>query len=330
MKIKLSMMIAFSIIAICGFIAKVEAKPKLAKANCFCKASWDLGSNPASINPAHIDWGQIKQYTGLNPQKEANQQDCRNVCESQAASDPRFTQEWWCANVIGENLKPYSGKMIAYSAVGTKNYRIALQKDVTCAKTTSTGGGTTTGGWQTAGFVATDAALKERCSRLSKADVQTKNSNPSLSQRLMQVRTAKNWNVVGYNSSDYDRIFLDSFRLGNCKVCYAEMTVRVSSLNGATGDGDGGNDALNILGIPDTTAPNFGYSPALQSFRIWQPPTSAPNMPASAGTSKTITFQVPANLLSEYIAKTSPNTPLDVLVQDDTAIQSMQLSVWYY
>lgn len=317
------MFIAFSIMAICGFTTKAEAKPNLAKANCFCKASWDLRSNPASINPAFIDWGQIKQYTGLNPQKEANQQDCRNVCESQAASDPRFTQEWWCANVIGENLKPYSGKMIAYSAVGTKNYRIALQKDVTCAKTTSTGNGTV-------GFVAVDAALKERCSKLAKVDVQTKNSNPSLSQRLMQVRAAKNWNVVGYNSSDYDRIFLDSFRLGNCKVCYAEMTVRVSSLNGASGDGDGGNDALNILGIPNTTSPNFGYSPALQSFRIWQSPTTAPNIPVNSGTSKTITFQVPANLLNEYIFKTGPNAPLDVLVQDDTAVQSMQFSVWYY
>ena len=323
MKIKLNMLIiALSIIVIYGFTTKIEAKPNLAKAHCFCKASWDLGGSPSTINPSFIDWGQIKRVSGLNPQKEANQQDCRNVCANQAASDPRFTQEWWCANVIGEDKKPYSGKMIAYSAVGTKDYRIALERVVTCPKT---GGGTTqTGGWQTAGFLAPDAALKERCSRISKADVQTKNINPSLSQRLKQLMTANNWNITGYNAGEADYIFADSFRLGNCRVCYAEMSVRFKSVNMVTTSGStAGNDTFTILG------PNANGSPALQYFKIWQPPTPPPNADTGIGITKTVTFQVPANLLNQYIFTTAPNTPLDVVAQDDTAIQSIQLSVWY-
>ena len=315
-------MIVFATILIYGCTAKVEAKSGLAQAHCFCKASWDLGGSLSSINPAFVDWGQIKTYSGLNPQKEANQDDCREVCEKQAASDPRFTQEWWCANVIGEEKKPYSGKMIAYSAVGTKDYRKALERDITCPKSST----------QTVGFLAPDNRLRDRCLKYGIPQVETKTSSPVLSPRITNVISAKNWSVVGYDSSIADRFFIDSFRLGNCKVCYAEMTVQVRAIAGVTSDGDAGNDALNILGGPDDNkSPNYGISPLLQAFRIWQTPTPPPNMPAAIkGTSKTITFQIPANLLTDYIYKSNPNTPLDVLVQDDTQVRSMQISVWYY
>lgn len=301
------------------------AKPT-ATAHCFCSASWDLGSNPSSINPSFIDWGAIKAYSGLFPQKEANQQDCKSYCAQQAASDSRFTADWWCANVIAESQKPYTGKMIAYSKVGTHDYRIALERDVSCSKgqTTST---------PSAGFVAVDSKLKEECGRYNNFQQQVKISNPLISPRMNKVIGAKGWSIAGYNSNSPNQVFLESFNLKSCKVCYAEMTVRVRAIQDARSENmsDAGNDALNILGGPDSgLAPDYGISPILQGFRLWQSPAPAPNLPVSAGTMKNINFQIPANKLNEYIFNTGYGTPLDVLVQDDSAVLAVILRVWYY
>lgn len=124
--------------------AKSETAP-LAEARCFCRAKSDIGQSPASVPDPCIDWGTIDPpYTGGNPQKEENQKNCAKRCSEKASQDANFNNDnWVCGNCFG---KAGGYDFIAYSKVGTKDWRVAQTNPVNCCAT----GGVITcpSGWQ--------------------------------------------------------------------------------------------------------------------------------------------------------------------------------------
>jgi hypothetical protein len=119
--------------------------------------------------------------------------------------------------------------------------------------------------------------------------------------------------VKGYDDKRVNMIFADSFKLRNCRVCYATLEV------GVRHDQDlWTNDTITVGAAPFTASPGtyFIYS------GIWSPPTPNP---------KTLTFALPTAALNSYLFSTSTvPTSLDVVAQDDTNFDYAKLSVWYY
>jgi hypothetical protein len=118
--------------------------------------------------------------------------------------------------------------------------------------------------------------------------------------------------LKGYDDKRVNMVFADSFKLRNCRVCYATLEI------GVRHDQDlWTNDLLYVQGAP--------YSPSGVSFiytGIWTP--SDPN-------SKTLTLALPTAALNNYLFSTSTiPTFLDVFAQDDTDFDFVKLSVWYY
>jgi hypothetical protein len=115
----------------------------------------------------------------------------------------------------------------------------------------------------------------------------------------------------GYNNPAVNTYFGDSFRLQNCRVCYATISANVQHYSD-----NWSNDGLTV-----GTAP-FGSGNVFVSGYIWNPPTPNP---------KTLTWVLNAGLLNTYVTTGSlPPKFLDVYAQDDTDFHSTTLSVWYY
>lgn len=70
-----------------GDTAQAQMKLKLFKAHCFCQISTDVGARPGSLNSI-ADLGILKEYSGFNPDNQANQGDCLRLCSTQAF-------QWW-------------------------------------------------------------------------------------------------------------------------------------------------------------------------------------------------------------------------------------------
>lgn len=117
----------------------------------------------------------------------------------------------------------------------------------------------------------------------------------------------------GYDDKRVNMVFADSFKLRNCRVCYATLEVRVRH------EADiWTNDTITVGAAPFTSSPGaiFIYS------GIWTPPTPNP---------KTLSFALPTAALNNYLFSTSAMPSfLDVIAQDDSDFDYAKLSVWYY
>ena len=128
--------------------------------------------------------------------------------------------------------------------------------------------------------------------------------NPvTLSAALQSYLSTQNITPKGYDDPRVNKVFADSFKLGNCKVCYATLEVNVRHYQDVWW-----NDTLTV------GAPPFNTFPVrLLSTNIW------PNGPHTYGLSPSGLSQLIWN-----------NQGLDVIAQDDTDFDYMKLSVWYY
>ena len=97
----------------------------LATATCFCKISYDDLSGKQSATNVCLDLtGTVnKSYTGVTPMQESNQVDCQTRCKNTTTA-LSSTQVQAIANAACDAGKPEMF-IRSYSAVGTKNYRMA-------------------------------------------------------------------------------------------------------------------------------------------------------------------------------------------------------------
>ena len=116
-----------------------------------------------------------------------------------------------------------------------------------------------------------------------------------------------------FDDGGIDRGFGQSFQLNCCKICAATLEVRIR--NEQPG-GLANNDGLTV-GIAPFNVKFASVGP------LW---TSSPTPLV-----KTVTVPLPPGALNNYIMN-SASCPwwLDVYVQDDTAVDYVKLTVWYY
>jgi hypothetical protein len=107
----------------------------------------------------------------------------------------------------------------------------------------------------------------------------------------------------GYDDPRINKVFADSFKLGNCKVCYATLEVNVRHYGDIWS-----NDTLTAGAASST-----GFTSPLLYTQIW------PNGPH--------TYSLPPNGLNQLIFS---GQDLDVIAQDDSDFDFMKLTVWYY
>lgn len=164
--------IAFVLVVTLAPAAKSpQTQPRVGRppsATCFCLISYDDLTNKKTQSGVCKDLTAELgvTYTGLNPQKDANQTDCNSKCQTLAATYQGNPGMAACACAAG---KPSGTLVRAWSAVGVKEYKAAQQIGVLInqpqvTKTTCT----CPAGWtcngcspQVAGGVTTDGACKK-------------------------------------------------------------------------------------------------------------------------------------------------------------------------
>jgi hypothetical protein len=185
--------------------------------------------------------------------------------------------------------------------------------------------------------------LPKECERI-RPDVQTHDVNDNfsppgnpltLSPALAAYASGKP--AKGYDDKSIDTWFFDSFKLRSCRICYATLEVSVKHELEQPIDNNGGghqetgkslaltsfyNDNITIGGAP--------FSPSVlrvMSMDIWPPLNPIPPLTNP----KPMTFALPTTALNNYLMYGSvPPGFLDIVVQDDTDVDYITLSVWYY
>jgi hypothetical protein len=145
------------------------------------------------------------------------------------------------------------------------------------------------------------------------APVETPTKSPGLQQFFSSNHlTSRNYDEPGVNKA-----FGQSFFIKCCKVCRAELEIRVKN------EGEiSSNDAITIGQAP------FTGVRAAAGF-IWQ----APFVPgAGTGTPiKTMNIPLSPAALNSYILNSNGcQVPLDIYVQDDTSLDYVKLKIWTY
>jgi len=101
------------------------SRDAFADAHCFCKLSCANLTNQTSASMVVKDYGQIATYTGLNAQSDSNQTTCNTLCtKNYAAADTGSQAVAAAACALG---CPNGSIVLAWSAVGTKEYKSAQQ-----------------------------------------------------------------------------------------------------------------------------------------------------------------------------------------------------------
>lgn len=93
--------------------------------HCFCKARCGSGDPGTNITDPIIDWGPIKTYHNHCLNKEQNADDCTAACSDMAINDTN----WNNASFLCQSCP--SGKITAYAAVATKEYKTAQTRVIT-------------------------------------------------------------------------------------------------------------------------------------------------------------------------------------------------------
>ena len=163
--------------------------------------------------------------------------------------------------------------------------------------------------------------VPRECERI-RPDVQTHdiadNFNPpgntvTLSPDLHTFLTTHGITPKGYDDNHVNKAFADSFKLRNCRVCYARLEVRVKHYQDIWT-----NDGITLGAAPFNVLPGVTFV----SSGIW-----APTDPIT----KPLTFSLPTAALNSYLSSTTTIPSfLDVYAQDDTDFDFAKLSVWYY
>lgn len=127
--------------------------------------------------------------------------------------------------------------------------------------------------------------------------------------------------VKGYDDKRNNMVFADSFRLKNCRVCFATLEVRARHDAGPfnVGYANYSNDTIILGAAPFPTALRF-----MGSANLWS--ADLPNP-------KTMTLATtPAGLaaLNQYLMTGHMPAYADFVQQDDSTIDSVKLSVYYY
>lgn len=125
--------------------------------------------------------------------------------------------------------------------------------------------------------------------------------------------------VKGYDDRRLNMVFADSFRLRNCRVCYAVLQVSVRHYNADAFTND--SITAGVAGFGPANNPPGGVVFASLG-NIWVPPNPNPRLRS---------FVLPANALNQHIM--SPPAPpkfVDLVGQDDTDFDYARLIVWYY
>lgn len=163
-------------------------------------------------------------------------------------------------------------------------------------------------------------AVPRECSGI-RPDVQTHDAddkfnppgNPvTLSPTLTSYLNSLHLTPKGYDDTRVNMVFADSFRLRNCRICYATLEVS------ARHDRDAWtNDTITVGAAPFTSSPGA----ILVYAGIWTSPTPNP---------KLLSFALPTAAMNSYLFSASMPTFLDVIAQDDSDFDYAKLSVWYY
>lgn len=134
--------------------------------------------------------------------------------------------------------------------------------------------------------------------------------SPALNAWLVAPRTPRR----GYDQAGLNMHFGDSMRIRPCKVCRAQLEIRVKRASSTSA----ANDALHVGGAPFNTAVLKVASPV----PLWQ---------STGLTDRVLTVPLPAAALNNYIFNGPPGTSLlDVYVQDDSNVDYAKLTVWYW
>jgi hypothetical protein len=150
----------------------------------------------------------------------------------------------------------------------------------------------------------------------------------------------------GYGEKGPDRFFGDSFPLGNCKICAATLTAEVEN-EGADNDsltlwlsdptlhlvttGSGGIVGNRFLYLTSYCCGVGAVQPGKPG--LWESPsTSSPktftlDLNMNGDISSSTSPQNGIDKINQYIFS-NPNPALDVIVADDTKVNSMQLVIW--
>lgn len=121
-----------------------------------------------------------------------------------------------------------------------------------------------------------------------------------------------------YDETVLNKWFGQSFFVKCCKVCRAELEIRVKDLGGAS------NDALHVGRAPFTPSQNV-----LASGHIWD--STRPPWAGGTTSPKTMTIPLSPAALNNYIFNSREcNVPIDTLVQDDTSVDYIKLKIWTY
>jgi hypothetical protein len=115
----------------------------------------------------------------------------------------------------------------------------------------------------------------------------------------------------GFDDTQVNKYFGDSFKLRNRKVCHATLEVRVRHYGDVWT-----NDSITVGAAPFTSSPGVKFI----GTGIWNAQPTNP---------QTLLFAVPATALSSYLSSTTAPF-LDVVAQDDSDFDYAKLSVWYY
>ncbi|MEK6299119.1 MAG: hypothetical protein AABO41_00230 [Acidobacteriota bacterium] len=122
-----------------------------------------------------------------------------------------------------------------------------------------------------------------------------------------------------YDETGQDKWVGQSFFIKCCKVCRAELEIRVKNLGGMAS-----NDALIVGQAPFTPSQNI-----LASGHIWD--STRPAWAGGTTSPKTMTIPLSPAALNSYIFNSREcNVPIDILVQDDTAVDYIKLKIWTY
>jgi hypothetical protein len=163
-------------------------------------------------------------------------------------------------------------------------------------------------------------AVPQECARI-RPDVQIHdapdNFNPpgapvTLSTALTNWLNTNNFPRKGYDDRRENTFFADSFRLRNCRVCYATLEVRVRHYTDIWS-----NDSITVGVAPFYNAPGLKFI----HTGLWSPPGPNP---------KTLTYALPAAALNSFLMSGQMPSTLDVSMQDDTDVDYAKLSVYYH
>jgi hypothetical protein len=192
--------------------------------------------------------------------------------------------------------------------------------------------------------------VPEGCPKNAKLEVITRNSTTgvNMTQQLQSVfnsvPTITQFPVRGYGIKGPDRMFGDSFPLGNCKICAARLTTTITDEGGNNDSllvfmsdpteawittGNGGMNGNRLLYLNSYGTVGSNGRPKLWDSAGQGTKTLTLDLKEEGNISQTTGFTTNGiSKLNNYIFNFSGTPYLDVVVWDDTKVDSMQLEIW--